>query len=263
MSKSPEAHGVIHYVPILDPESAQEYADEVISLSHLWVTRDRYFHTFGAVSYLEAFDEKGVLPFNQLYRYHSHRELINPVFLRHFAELYLELKDALSIHLGTPCEIPAELAHPGFHIFGATKSEAQMEQSYIDAFEGDSWSHLHVDIQYLPHQPFWDKFQHVDLLNPMTFTMSLELPKAGSALRHWHSIESPIEAQHFNYKPIEERRNMIGPEHYAKYSAGTLTYFIGHLIHQVPATKPLHIADRRITLQGHGIKCDNTWQLYF
>jgi hypothetical protein len=263
MNINPETHGTVHFVPIFDQKSAQKHANQVLTLNNQWVRRDKYFHTFGAVSYLEAFDEKGVLPFNQLSGYHSHRELINPVLQRHFSDLYSDLNNALSRHLGVPCEIASELAHPGFHIFGATPLEGQMEQSYVDAFEGDSWSHLHVDIQYLPHQPFWDKFRNVDLSNPMTFTLSLELPQAGSALRHWQSIESPIDAHAFNYRPMEERRNMIGPEQYAKYSPGTLTYFIGHLIHQIPASNPLLVTDRRITLQGHGIKCDNTWQLYF
>lgn len=263
MTKNTEKHGIIHFVPVLDQKSAQQFADQVISLSKLWVTRDKYFHTFGAVSYLEAFNEKGVLPFNQLGAYHSHRELINPVFQRHFSKLYTELINALSNHFGIRCEIPKELAHPGFHIFGATESEGQMEQSFIDAFKGDSWSHLHVDIQYLAHLPFWDQFKQIDLSNPLTFTMSLELPDAGSSLRYWHSIESANEAHSFNYRPIEERKNMIGHENSAKYSPGVLTYFIGHLIHQIPATNPLLVTDRRITLQGHGIKCDNTWQLYF
>ena len=263
MTSKREEHGIIHSVPILSQEIARQQADTVVSLSNLWVTRIQYFHTFGAVTYLEAFDEKGVLPNNQLSTYHSHRALMNPVLQRHFSGLYSDLAHLLSKHLDAPCEFPDELAHPGFHIFGATGSEGQMKQSFIDSFEGDSWSHLHVDIQYLPHGPFWDKFRDVDLSNPMSFTLCLEVPKAGTALRDWHSIESPVEAQAFNYVPLEERRNLIGELRYAPYRAGVLTYFIGHMIHQVPATLPLEVSDRRITLQGHGIKCDGAWQLYF
>ena len=263
MHKNVEEHGMVHFVPVLDPALAQKYADKVMSLSNLWITQIQYFNTFGAVTYLEAFNEKGVLPYSQLGPYHAHKALMNPVFKRHFSSLYEQLCTSLSEHLNTPCQLIDDLGLPGFHIYGATKSEGQMDQQFIDSFVGDSWSHLHVDIQYLPHQPVWDQFSEVDLVNPLTFTLSLQLPESGSALRFWHSIESPTEAQAFNYTPLDERAKMIGEANLAKYAPGVLTYFIGHLIHQIPAANPLKATDRRITLQGHGIKCDGIWRLYF
>lgn len=263
MAKITETHGTVHYVHIFDTALAQKYASKVVALSHLWVTRIRYFNTFGAVTYMDAFNEKGVLPYSELGAYHAHRALINPVFQRHFSPLYETLCETLSKHLQTPCQLNDQIGFPGFHIYGATQSEGQLDQEYIDAFVGDSWSHLHVDIQYLPHLPIWDQYAEVDLLNPLSFTLTLQLPESGSALRYWHSIESPEAAQAFNYLTVEQRALSLGNVNVAKYEPGVLTYFIGHLIHQIPAAHPLQVTDRRITLQGHGIKCDGTWQLYF
>ncbi|BCU98447.1 MAG: hypothetical protein CM15mV22_0790 [Eurybiavirus sp.] len=39
------------------------------------------------------------------------------------------------------------------------------------------------------------------------------------------------------------------------YKIGQLFYHTGHVLHQIVGYK-LDVWDRRITLQGHGVKCD-------
>jgi len=40
-------------------------------------------------------------------------------------------------------------------------------------------------------------------------------------------------------------------------------YFIGSLVHQIAPAYNADFNDRRLSLQGHGVKCDGVWQLYF
>ena len=47
------------------------------------------------------------------------------------------------------------------------------------------------------------------------------------------------------------------------YTIGKLMYHTGHVLHQIIPGYKLQDGDRRMTLQGHGIKCDGIWRLYF
>jgi len=47
------------------------------------------------------------------------------------------------------------------------------------------------------------------------------------------------------------------------YTIGKMIYRIGDIAHQILKKTEFRSHDRRITLQGHGVKCDNVWQLYF
>ena len=49
----------------------------------------------------------------------------------------------------------------------------------------------------------------------------------------------------------------------APYTVGKLFYHTGHVLHQIIPGYKLQEGDRRITLQGHGIKCDGKWIIYF
>jgi len=47
------------------------------------------------------------------------------------------------------------------------------------------------------------------------------------------------------------------------YEAGKMFWFIGKLVHQIAPAYNADFNDRRLSLQGHGVKCDGVWQLYF
>ena len=47
------------------------------------------------------------------------------------------------------------------------------------------------------------------------------------------------------------------------YNKGEMVYFVGHLLHQMMPGINVQPTDRRITVQGHGQKCDGVWRLYW
>jgi hypothetical protein len=48
------------------------------------------------------------------------------------------------------------------------------------------------------------------------------------------------------------------------YQIGNMVLFKGNLLHQIaPFFEPVCENELRITLQGHGLKCDGKWILYF
>ena len=51
--------------------------------------------------------------------------------------------------------------------------------------------------------------------------------------------------------------------HHELYTEGEMIYFIGHLLHQMMPGVNVQPTDRRITVQGHGQKCDGVWRLYW
>jgi hypothetical protein len=246
----------------INQQKAANYAADVLKLDRNWCSHDTYFHTFGATTYLEAFNADGPLKPSELSGYHSHKRLMNPLLKKRFGRLYDEVATSLSIEIG-PTKLIDELGHPGFHIFGPTPEKGTIDQDFIDNFTGDSWGALHLDIQYLPHMPIFQMFDEVDIENPLSFTLALRLPKNGSGLRVWKNIEGREETEKFNYLDIDERKAIIKGPYEVKYETGKITYFIGHPVHQVPMTSPLLSDDLRITLQGHGLRCDGYWRLYF
>ena len=50
MLNDAEEHGIVHFVRVLEPALAQKYADEVLALSHLWITQIQYFKRFALIN---------------------------------------------------------------------------------------------------------------------------------------------------------------------------------------------------------------------
>jgi hypothetical protein len=114
----------------------------------------------------------------------------------------------------------------------------------------------------MPHTSFWQRFQHADFNNALTFTLSLQLPHSGSGLDVWKNPGDTDAGKKFNAMPASEHAELITDYEFVPYQTGSLTYFTGHVVHRVAGRHRLRIDDRRITLQGHGVKCDGTWYLY-
>ena len=252
----------VEIINCIHPKDAEKYAANVLKLHRHWINHDIYFHTLGAVTYLEAFDSEGPLRPTEIAGYHSHKRLMNPLLKKNFSGLYDSVLEILSREIG-PAKLINDLGYPGFHIFGPTPEKGSIDQDFIDNFTGDSWGALHLDIQYLPHMPIFDLFDEVDLEKTLSFTLALRLPKNGSGLRVWRAIEGRKDIEKFNYIDVSDRRALIQEPREVPYETGSLAYFIGHLVHQVPMTRQLLNDDLRITLQGHGVHCDGFWRLYF
>ncbi len=112
---------------------------------------------------------------------------------------------------------------PGFHIF-INSPEANKLQANV-----------HRDLQ-------WQKLMVTPPDETMTFTIALEIPKSGAGLNIFH--ENVIEM--------------------VPYNLGEMTYFIGDsLVHQIRGFSGEPNYEKRITMQGHGIKRGGVWEIYW
>jgi hypothetical protein len=212
------------------------------------------FYTIGAVTYIDGYNPS---------QYYNYAHQVNPTLKQYFGWMYDIVLKKLSNELESPCELINDLAHPGFHVFGAKPGNNE----YLNTKSTLELPHatIHVDLQQETHKEIWDQFNKVDLENPLTFTLAIELPINGGGLNTWNSDETKQyeydndytkKLKSFDYKEY-------GEPTVVQYYEGKMFYFIGELLHQMGPGHNLYHGDRRITLQGHGIKCDDIWRIYF
>jgi hypothetical protein len=138
------------------------------------------------------------------------------------------------------------LALPGFHIFQADR---QFEQPIAA---------IHTDVN---HQLFtWHSDEPIDFDRSLSFTLAISLPKLGGGLNLWDlSHHEIIERPPAEVKGLIESRS----KSFHPYKIGSLVLHSGNIVHQIAAGKNLQADDERITLQGHSLYCQGSWQLYW
>ena len=257
---------MIHRVKTFTEEDCNKIEKTVDDLDKLWVNRScerRFsfetetvisrapFWTLGAVSYLDSVASPD--------RYNKHKNYLNPVLRKKFTWIYEIICEKLQREFGEPVVIDKFLAHPGFHIF-ATKTGSVLRPEYVELFQEPLGS-VHVDVQYEEHYEYWNIFKEVDLENTLSFTIPINLPTHGGGLYTW---EDEVDPKLFNYTTNDTKLSELeSPSISNLYNKGEMVYFIGHLLHQMMPGRDLQPTDRRITVQGHGIKCDGVWRLYW
>ena len=257
---------MINRVKTFTKEDCNKIETTVDNLDKLWINRSctrRFsyenqmhisrapFWTLGAVSYLDHVKSSD--------QYDKHRDYLNPVLLKKFNWIYEIICERLQGELGEPVVIDGFLAHPGFHIFSA-KSGTTIEPEYIKMFEQPLGS-VHVDVQWEEHHDYWQTFDKVNLEDTLSFTVPIKLPSGGGGLYTWADEVNPYS---FNYTTNENKlAELEHPCVTNLYTEGEMIYFIGHLLHQMMPGVNVQPTDRRITVQGHGQKCDGVWRLYW
>lgn len=195
------------------------------------------FYTLGAASYLEGYDQA---------KYIEHANEINPVLNREFGWLYERLITSLEKSLGGSCRFKKDAGLPGFHIFNCHK--------LLNA----PLASVHFDLQH--ELQTWPEGESVDLSTTLSFTLSLSLPKVGAGLNIW-----PIVQKDYPGLDLSEPREIAKTveKKYVPYKEGYMVLHTGHLLHQIAPSSGAIGGDNRITLQGHGIKVGDTYQLYW
>lgn len=226
-------------VPLLSAKYSDDIVDGVLNLADLWQQRSEAdFYTLGAASYLDgAWDSEP---------YRAFAQRCNSILADHFEDLYSLLASKLVDLIG-PVVFESELALPGFHVFAPKPGQIMCDASCVMASVGGS---IHWDLQHLCHSSFWLRYDKVEWKYPLSFTLALQLPAAGGGLQFWPdctnaSLATSSAAQSINY------------------CVGNMVIFMLPLLHQIAPVKTLSPTDRRITLQGHGLRCDGVWRLYF
>lgn len=252
-----QPHGFLPVLEAADAATVIRGVDEEVSR---WTRRDMFadFYTLGAASYLDAVRDVD--------DYLSRAATLNPILGARFADLYAVLAARLSTVFGA-CALHAPLAFPGFHIFGH-RPGATNNRLTVNAMQGLNGS-IHSDRQFEPHRATWSHFADVDEAHTMTFTLALELPARGGGLCFWGDEsmapygEGDAFAAHVQRDIDFQALKGVEPPHVVPYRVGTLFYFLGLGRHVIAPSWDLSPVDRRITLQGHGMRCDGVWRLYF
>lgn len=208
---------------VLNADECARWTDAVLALKSHWTARDPDLPFFTLG--LAAYCDASLEEAHPPYRVESYRQWNNRLLVKHFGGLLEQCCQALAAATGLPAVCPGgHAAIPGFHI-----------HLPHPVFAHDIASQ-HVDRQ----------FQRVfagadpDPSEVLTFTLPISMP-TGAALRIWHSEQQPS----------------LYP-----YHLGTMMIHSGLSLHQAvinPHGEPVP----RIMLQGHGLRREEQWNLYW
>lgn len=226
-------------IAVLNENEAASAVEQLFALRSQWIARNLYapFYTLGAASYLDAVEPTS-------WRYKAWSLEQNSILRQHFSPLYDRVLKAIEAWTGERAQYAADLALPGFHIYLSSP-----------LFEKPVAS-IHFDSQFNLHA--WP--DGADLDHPISFTLSVALPKSGGGLLTWDFPKSEI-AGKTNHEIAALATAQNAELH--PYTVGHLAMHSGNLLHQAAPGRNLGPDDMRITLQGHGIRVNGTWQLYW
>lgn len=227
--------------------------ERLLDLEAFWIPRHRRlpFHTLGATNYYDITGNPA-RPYDRLARQY------NPFLLNNFAEVYTALRAALAERLGAPVRFREGAALPGFHIFGADPAFApgpHLDVTHTQWFQrrdgdGVPGNPIHVDTAH----------RALGLSGPtLSCTLALRLPASGAGLKIWPLLEEdtaglgePERLDRLNRTPARE----------VAYTEGALFVHSGDWHHQARGL-PSEPGEHRITLQGHGVRRDDGWHLFW
>jgi len=286
-------------VKILTDDETKKVEQGVYDCVHLWKRRENwhpvndvpqynediesYMHysTLGATLYMDASDVGWSY-------YEKHKKITNRVLDKKFDWVYEKLIEALTPHVGE-CSLESDLARPGFHIY-----------QFDDA--PDPRKHhrcLHMDGQFFYALKFLKgKYGKViDIKEPLSFTFTITRPSRGSAIGFWglpehlkrrsediqkeypHDIIERY--QNVEYvKEIQKQRAIERPWKYdlfypncgdleqyiptiIPHTPGNSFFYSGMIIHQMILGDSFKKGDTRITLQGHGLRVNGKYKLFW
>jgi len=239
---------MIEHLPLLSEQECVLAVAEIYRMRSHWLDRSvrnqQSFFTLGRAAYLDV-----CLPGSDANaQYYSKLEASNATLREGFGFLYERILNAMTGLIGNSVDYGQELAMPGFHLFFGS--------GIVSAGEGGS----HFDIQYsalrLP--------EPIDPVEPISFTLALQLPTHGSGLETWNITEQEFNkalARGLTHSLEEYRARKIRAFH--TYRTGWLFIHRGLILHRLCSPGPILSTDARITLQGHGLRIRGRWILYW
>ena len=284
-------------VKILDPHETESVFIALQSMRNVWLQRtnwhpaleiagpdsnlEKYIHyyTVGATLYMDARD-RGWEFYKKMY------QMYNRVLTRKLGWLYDKFLIELSKSLGE-CEYE-DLALPGFHIYEF--DDAPDERKHHRC--------LHYDGQWFYGRKYFrEKYTNVDFRNQLSYTFTIKVPHNGAAIALWNLPEDKrkkandikymwyqdVIRRYENVEYVEEIKKNTTLEEPWKFKlfdddCGDLEKYIpiviphiegysfwysGMIMHQMILGDRFKKGDYRITFQGHGLKCDGKWRLWW
>jgi len=162
---------------------------------------------------------------------------INKILINNFKHMYEIIANKLSKILQEPVYFKSDGFIPGFHIF---------ERSFANNLPIMS---IHLDQQqYFVN---WKDQSLCDYNNPYTFTVCFEKPKSGAGI---YIFDGRLESNAYDVTKRDKE--------YIEYKLGYLNIHDGLNWHMI-SHKNIREGEYRITLQGHLLKYDNKWLIYW
>lgn len=231
--------GTVRRISVLAEDECGLVARELRSLRSRWCGRrpGLPFYTLGAAAYLDA--RAGTAA------YADRIATDDPLLREHFGWVHERVRDVLSAHLGAPVRVAPEHAAPGFHLY---LSHPLFERPIAE---------VHFDRQQ--HRLDWGETD-VDFERPISFTLPIALPRNGGGLHTWDVSYADMAPLDRNGRRERFRAARRG---YEPYRLGEMVVHSGHLLHQAAPGVQLADGDERFTMQGHALRRDGTWELYW
>lgn len=285
-------------VQVLNSSETKQVFDELLHMRKLWWRRDNWhpkyecegkdesieeylhYYTLGATLYMDARDTGWGT-------YTKMRKMYNKVFQRRLGWLYDKFLDVIQEQVGESV-YETGLGLPGFHLY-EMKSAPDTRKHHRC---------LHMDGQWWWGRGYFkEKYKEVDFRNQLSYTLSIKLPHNGSAIGLWglptkyHRKAREIQLE--DYHPVIERYQTVqyvkeikeqkiievpwryelfepdcGPmekyiPHIIPHLEGHSFWYYGMLLHQMILGDSFINGDYRITFQGHALKCDGVWRLFW
>lgn len=218
----------------IDATACAEVVSRVCDLRAHWSCRAKGgFYSLGAASYMDATQDFAY--------YQAAAQIANKILLEHFGGLYDRLIDFLGKLLDEKVSLDLERAVPGFHVF---------ELRGEDRSRDDPAERAHYDLQWRLAYP---GFQPEGTLS---FTMTVAMPMGGAGLAIW-----PFRWNELNWDARRRAREQA-PQ-VVPYAPGRLVLHDGLILHAIGTFGSPRETGHRITLQGHGIRRNGHWWLYW
>ena len=233
----------INSINLLSDLECEQASSIVYSLKESWIHRHPFapYYTLGAATYLDVIRNK--------HDYYGLAKVNNLILIKSLDWLYEKLIEILETYLQAPVKLTQDKALPGFHIYLGFK-----------LFEL-SVAPIHCDLQQ--HSLNWNKTEQTDFNNPISFTLPIALPKTGSGLNIWDSTLTYETLQTDENKQEIEQSIKFEEKTFHPYQLGQMIIHSGLAAHQAVIGKELKQGEDRITLQGHALFSQGSWQLYW
>tara|TARA_A100000164_G_C21833467_1_gene736454 strand:+ start:72 stop:953 length:882 start_codon:yes stop_codon:yes gene_type:complete len=283
-------------IELLKPDECESVFKELLNMRKLWMQRNNWhpafeitgadndiesymhYYTVGAALYMDARDAGWKF-------YDKVAKMYNRVLWKKLGWLYDIFLENIQKEIGE-AEYTKGLGLPGFHIYEFDDATSDMKHHRC----------LHYDAQWWYGKKFFkDNFTDIDFRNQLSYTFSIKLPHSGAGIAMWNlpkeynykanalkNGEDIIEKyENIQYvKEIKKLKNLEEPWKYDEffYGDGDLGKYIPHVIphleghcfwyhgmvmHQMILGQDFKKGDYRITFQGHALKCDGKWRLWW
>jgi hypothetical protein len=259
------------FIDVLSKDECNQYVQTIDSLSSEWTKRPKgegYLYTLGLATHedLKPHDSvsSGLL---------DDIKYKNGILIKNFPDLYEKILKAIKDNIGE-CELVTDKAPiPGFFIYGEAKpnnikrEERSPLSGYVD---------IHYDGQVAHLDYIWNNYNDVDT-ESISFTLPLEMPEYGAAFLLWDQpdfgcyMKGEVADLYKGYDYYTGEKNSEYLNHQIlnkipeviEHIPGRMIVQVGQQFHAAAASTKPFSTDRRITLQGLGVKCDGIWRLFF